>query len=119
MAHPFPAALSRFVAVMAFACPLVAPAKAMYCGTSLVLEGQTQYQVATNCGDPAWRQTNIVYRSLANGTGVGPQAGVLQQTIVPVMVEEWIYDFGPTQLMQSLTFESGRLIQLRSLGYGH
>jgi hypothetical protein len=72
-----------------------------------------------NCGDPTWRQPNIVYRSRAIGTGVGPQVGVLQQTIVPVMVEEWICVFGPTQLMQSLTFESGRLIQLRSLGYGH
>jgi hypothetical protein len=35
-----------------------------------------------------------------------------------VRVEEWVYNFGPTQLMSSLIFENGRLVRIRTLGYG-
>lgn len=35
-----------------------------------------------------------------------------------VVIDEWVYNFGSTQLMPQLLFENGRLISIRSLGYG-
>jgi uncharacterized protein YvpB len=38
--------------------------------------------------------------------------------LVEVPVEIWIYNLGPSKLMQRLRFEDGELIEIESLGYG-
>jgi hypothetical protein len=35
-----------------------------------------------------------------------------------VNIEEWVYNFGPSQFMQLLVFEDGLLVAVRDLGYG-
>jgi hypothetical protein len=126
-------------ALLAFSA---SPAFALRCGSQLVLEGQSTYQVAQKCGQPQWQDHRVVY--VATIAGYAPQQTIAQRpqpnvannknqnvppaavdTTVPIYVEvpinvdEWIYNFGPNQLMQKLTFENDKLVSLRDLGYGN
>jgi hypothetical protein len=50
------------------------------------------------------------------------QAGLCSSYVnesVTVQVEEWTYDFGKQRFIQFLTFEAGKVIRIRSGGYGH
>ena len=98
-------------------------AQAMYCGTRLVREGQSKYTVLEMCGQPAYTDTHIEYRPVAGNYGPlppYPAQGVYPQPIIlPVEIDEWVYNFGPTQLMPSLLFENGQVVKIRLLGYGN
>jgi hypothetical protein len=37
---------------------------------------------------------------------------------VQVTIDEWLYDFGPSVLVKTLTFEQGRLLRVETGGYG-
>jgi hypothetical protein len=39
--------------------------------------------------------------------------------LVEVPVELWLYNFGPSQLMRRVRFESGRVVMVEVLGYGY
>ncbi len=100
-----------------------APALALRCGTSLVLEGQAAFEVLQRCGQPAYTDSYIEYRRVLP-RGVTPlpldseSFGAGFPAVREVRVEEWVYNFGSTQLMPSLIFENGRLVRIRTLGYG-
>lgn len=110
-----------FLAALLFlSCPEAA--FAMRCGTSLVVEGQSKFDVLQRCGQPAYTDSRLEYRwapgwygarPLGTPEGYYPPGSVRQ-----VIIDEWVYNFGSTQLMPSLIFEDGRLITIRSLGYG-
>ena len=36
-----------------------------------------------------------------------------------VIVEEWLFNFGPNKLMRRVTFENGVVTRVRELGYGY
>lgn len=75
-----------------------------FCKGSLVNAGETQEDVLEKCGEPAWRD-----RRSQHGTDAGTGSGV------PVEEkEEWVYDYGHSQLMQFLRFRNGRLVTIRS-----
>jgi hypothetical protein len=89
------------------------------CGPFLVLEGDHIYQALQKCGQPDFRYTRVEYRWIGvQGYGL-TQPGLGFGNLVPVYIDEWIYNFGPQQFMQRLIFENGRLIQIKILGYGH
>jgi hypothetical protein len=97
-----------------------AGAQALYCGTSLVREGRSKYAVLQACGQPAYTDSRVDYRPVSGSYGPYPQNGYYPQPVIlPVEVDEWVYNFGPTQLMPSLLFENGRLVKIRLLGYGN
>lgn len=97
-------------------------ANAMYCGVNLVREGQSKFDVLQLCGQPAYTDSRITYRPGSGGHGPGAlgHQGSYDPppNIIPVEVDEWVYNFGPTQLMPSLLFEGGQLVSIRLLGYG-
>jgi len=94
------------------------------CGTKLVQEGDSQYEVKTLCGVPddvqqrteSRRVQRAVQRPCAHGTG---SCVVVIDDYVEVVIHEWIYDFGPRRFLQYLTFEGGQLVDVRSGPYGH
>ncbi|WP_424362263.1 DUF2845 domain-containing protein [Methylocystis parvus] len=99
------------------------PAFALRCGTSLVIEGQSKFDVLQRCGEPAYTDSHVEYRSgMSNPLEPRPldslEPGFPYPAVREVTVEEWVYNFGPTQLMSSLVFENGRLLKIRTLGYG-
>ncbi len=101
----------------------VSPAGAMYCGVNVINEGLSKFEVLQRCGPPAYSDTvyearlaipnTTIPRPLVGSTLASPYPGLQQ-----VAVDEWVYNFGPTQFMPQLIFENGRLIEIRSLGYG-
>ena len=97
-----------------------APASALYCGTELVQEGQSKYDVLQSCGQPSYSDSHVEYRPVGFGGAPAPVYGPYPAPeLIPVEVDNWIYNFGSTQLMPSLRFENGQLVKIKLLGYGH
>jgi hypothetical protein len=94
-------------------CFAAHPAWALRCGHELVKDGDHLVQVLRKCGDPVYTAHRIEYRAVRLR-----QPGLDFERYVPVEIEEWTYDFGPSRFMQVLRFENGRLIEIDSLGYG-
>ncbi len=78
-----------------------APAAALRCGTDLVHEGDHKIEVLNKCGEPLWQERwrDEVFERSSFDT-------LEKRTIV---VEEWIYDFGPTRLLYIVRFRNGRV----------
>jgi Protein of unknown function (DUF2845) len=92
-------------------------ADALQCGTALVATGDTRDQVAAKCGNPTdVERSSVFVQSTAWVNGVAVSAG---NTLIEVPVEVWLYNFGPTQLMRRVRFESGRVVMIEILGYGY
>ncbi|BBA33994.1 uncharacterized protein sS8_2040 [Methylocaldum marinum] len=65
------------------------------------------------CGEPAFADSRIELRYVKL-QGTGMEIG----QYVPVMIDEWTYDFGSNRFVQLLRFENSRLVGIESLGYG-
>jgi hypothetical protein len=98
---------------------LVAPsAWALRCDRQLVLAGDSKPQVLRKCGEPYFTEHRVEYRSVRlRGSGL-QHPGLDFETVVPVNIDEWTYNFGPRQFMQRLIFENGRLVRIDNLEYG-
>lgn len=103
----------------------VGTAYALRCGTEVVSEKDRKFEVVRKCGDPISVESWTVYEVIPNQFGHqrfrhrrrhDPTPG---ETVVPVLVEEWVYNFGPHRLMHLLRFENGALVKIGTLGYGH
>lgn len=97
-----------------FAASGVCPAHALFCGSALVNEGQRKFEVLQKCGEPAFADSHVVYASPA----YGPYGYYGAAPAIPVIVDEWVYNFGPTQMMPRLVFRNGVLWTIRFHGYG-
>lgn len=101
-----------------------AASDSLRCDNKLVQQGDSQYEVKSLCGvpDDAQQRTETrrvqraVQRACAHGTGT---CVVVVDHFVEVVVDEWVYDFGPRRFLQYLTFEGGQLVAVRSGSYGH
>ena len=93
-------------------------ASAFHCENRLVDEGDPAARVRSLCGEPVDVSRRVesravtVHRRLPDGSFVSDTA------MVSVEVEIWVYDFGPRRFMRELSFEEGRLVRIRTLGYG-
>ena len=91
---------------------------ALRCGRSLVVEGDSQYQVYRRCGEPDLKENRVVYRELRwRGSGYD-QPGLETRQTQPVLIEQWTYDFGSNRFVEVVTFEDGRVISIQPGGYG-
>lgn len=108
------------VAALLLSAPLIfaSTASAMRCGNRLVVVGDASARVRGLCGEPAEITERVVERSRQvyvrgpNGSLIGDRVSV------SVVVQRWVYDFGPQRFMRELVFEDGRLVQINTLGYG-
>lgn len=102
----------------------IEPTWALRCGQLLVLEGDHQIQVLQRCGQPDYSDRRVEYRPSPlygyGPYGYGPYwPGRGFGTLVPVYIDEWIYNFGPNRFMQLLIFVNGRLVKIKALDYGN
>ena len=94
------------------------------CQNRLVSTGSTKYDVQALCGAPdaTERRTErrLVRRQITTrcADAVTWCTSYIEDS-VDVPVEEWTYDFGTQRFLQYLTFEDGKLLNVRSGGYGH
>lgn len=101
-----------------------ASANGLRCENKLVQPGDSQYEVKVLCGPPddvqqrteTRRVQRAVQRPCPNGNGY---CSVVIEDWADVVIDEWTYDFGPSRFLQFLTFEAGKLVRVRSGGYGH
>lgn len=91
---------------------------AMRCDNRTVTQGDNAGRVRSLCGAPADVTTRVESRSVTVHRRLPNGALVSESVMVSVQVEVWLYDFGPRRFMRELTFEDGRLRQIRTLGYG-
>jgi hypothetical protein len=96
--------------------PFAAPAWALRCGTGVVNEGDSTFELLHVCGEPTLREQTerrIAYDLYDHLQG----RYVTAYDTVPV--EIWTYNFGPQRFVQRITIEDGRIQRIESLGYGH
>lgn len=118
--------MRAWIAGLGMLLSLAAPAYAdgMRCGTKLVSDGDSPYQVRNVCGNPDQAVSRVELRTVSQWVD-GPclyrgqvRCGQMVQYTIQVQVDEWLYDFGPTQFIRNLVFEDGRLIRLYTGAYG-
>ena len=110
----------------------VSPAQAFRCGQDLVPDKASFSEVRRLCGSPTDVQRWVEYR----GVGILPYnypshssgryysskrygSTHVNPIIIPVNIEEWIYNFGPHRFMRVLRFEEGRLKSVGVLERGY
>jgi len=113
--------------LLALAALLCAPAaQAFRCNSFVIDEGMHKAEVLKKCGAPSMRDSRTERRILRvrdgaiNSTRPGSAQGqvIEREREILVSIEEWTYNFGPSQFMQLLIFEDGRLKTVQDLGYG-
>ena len=104
---------------------------AFWCGSKLVLDGATKYEVLSKCGEPDYKEVRTekrikrdFYRDLFSQRFPDQyrQERDLYRdplfTVEEVVIEEWTYNFGPTKFIRYLLFEDGRLVNISTGDYG-
>jgi Protein of unknown function (DUF2845) len=100
-----------------FLAPSLLFAESIRCGSQLILKGSTSEELLAYCGEPTQVTSNGTTHGLVGNTYRG--SGVIGEATGDIVVETWIYDFGPNQLMERIRIENGIVVQIDSLGYGH
>ena len=93
-------------------------AAALRCENRIVSSGDTSSEVLSKCGAPTVQQTRQEEIEIFEPVFVGPEK-VLVARRIPITVEEWTYNFGPHNLLYVLTFQNGRVVDIRTRGYGY
>lgn len=118
-------------AVIASCLLLPLEAMAMRCGNRLINKGDTQAKVLKYCGQPAQTKGRLglrsgVYLNSSARQGGDPEKDLLYSRghFIPygrreVLVEDWVFNFGPNKLMRQVTFENGVVENVKELGYGY
>jgi Protein of unknown function (DUF2845) len=101
--------------VVGVLCLSADPAYALRCGKRLVRVGDSMVKVLRTCGEPVSRDYRVVYRLLSEEASVD---AAKDPVYIPVIIEEWVYDFGSKRFVQQLHFEDHILRDIQSLGYG-
>lgn len=102
-----------------------AHADGMRCGSRLVFEGDSTYEVRTTCGEPDAMSQRVEYRTVrrfVSGPCVSYQGktvcGHVEEITVPVTIDEWVYDFGSSSFIRYALFEQGKLVDVKLGDYG-
>ncbi len=93
--------------------PSAVQAASLRCGTGLVADGASKSDVIAKCGEPIQKETRQESEEVKTRDGDTSTKRTVQKTF-----EEWTYNFGPSRLMQVVVFENGKLIDVKSTGYG-
>jgi hypothetical protein len=81
------------------------------CTEQVLSIGDSKSDVAAKCGDPYLKDVN--QEELRERLG----SGEVRKTFV--IVEEWTYNLGPNRFTRILTFRNGKLVDIRTGGYGY
>ena len=112
MAWPATWKILSVLTMLAFA----GDAFALRCGHKLVQIGAHKSEVLERCGEP----DSVEERRAIRGSRLRHPYGSLEiDQFEEVLIEEWIYNFGPRKFQQLLEFEDGELKKIRNLSYGY
>jgi hypothetical protein len=109
-------------AVPLAALALMPSAWAFRCNSNVIDAGMQKIEVLKKCGTPTTQDTRVERRALRVRDSLPrdgfPRGSVEEVREIEIQIDEWVYNFGPSQFMQHLLFENGRLVQVKDLGYG-
>lgn len=103
-------------AVLLALAPLTAGATetgTMICKSGIVSIGDAIPQVLQKCGRPAY-STQREQVEVGGSTKPG-----VRRTYTKVTVDDWTYNFGPTEFMYRVIFENGEVARIESLDWGY
>lgn len=80
------------------------------CKDATVIEGDAEADVATKCGEPTFKDERAVAVEDTDQDGT--------RTKTTTIIDEWTYDAGPDELMQTYRFENNKLAEIKTIGYG-
>jgi len=80
------------------------------CKGEAVTTGDSREEVAAKCGEAMLKEQRKLTVEETD------KEGKIVRTVTDI--EEWTFDSGPEELMQSYRFENGKLADIRSIGYG-
>lgn len=81
------------------------------CSEQTVSLGDLKSDVVQKCGEPTWKDLHEEELIDRLNTGVERKNFVT--------VEEWTYNLGPNRFVRILTFRNGKLVDIRTGGYGY
>jgi hypothetical protein len=87
------------------------------CGGQTVNIGETMHEVTAKCGEAALKEERTVTVSEIN-TEITGTIITSTTTTTSMTIDEWTYDFGPEEQVQSYRFENGKLKEVISKGLG-
>lgn len=85
------------------------------CEPSALREGDTTFDALARCGEPAVREARTEERTFVQAL----PNGVRERIGRSVLVEVWIYDFGPRTLARHVVFEDGKIARVETGSYGY
>ncbi len=95
--------------------PMYSGAASIQCGNAAIFVGSRSEELINLCGKPS---QIIRGRDLKWNAEGPPVRGTLTGGPDKIDSEFWIYEFGPSQLMQSVVIRNGLVTNLESLGFG-
>ena len=116
--------------IFSFTLSLANTAYGFWCKNRLVTIGDTKYEVLSRCKEPAYKDFWIEKRikrdfygnpfvsSLDDVYSERRQYRMPRYAVEEVVIEEWIYNLGPTSFLRHLVFENGRLVNITTGNYG-
>ena len=108
-----PSKMVRAVIAALLLLAAVSPAHAFRCGSRIITTGDHADKILRYCGEPASVQVRVL--QLPYVRDWRPYPGTIEE----VLVEEWVLNLGPYQLMRSVRLENGFVAEIKSLGYGY
>jgi hypothetical protein len=118
-----PVSLIVMVVVAVMLC-VASPVWAMRCSGRIVSVGDTRFDVLSKCGNPSFVDQREEERFGFSGRYSYLYDPLERRFIQPwivdrVLVEEWIYNFGPHTLIYYLKFDNGILESIKTGGHGY
>ncbi len=108
------------------------PAQALRCEHELVSDQASFSEVSRICGPPTDAQQWIEYRIVPvapyyhspsfqgrRNPNRDHRSAYVKPIVIPVNIEEWTYNFGPTRFIHVLRFEQGHLKSIGTSGRGY
>src|SRR6218665_3016296 len=103
----------------ALVMPLRGDAATLRCGNQLASDGASKSEVLSRCGEPTAKESHTErVGEKTRGQDKQTDTTTTTERVVYKTIDEGTYNFGPSRLLQTAVFENGRLVDVRSGGYG-
>ncbi|HTG81334.1 MAG TPA: DUF2845 domain-containing protein [Geobacteraceae bacterium] len=83
------------------------------CKDADIATGDPMSEVAGKCGQPMLKEERTV-----KVEETVTEKKKVHTTTTTTTIDEWVFNSGPTEQMQMLRFENGKLAEIRNIGYG-
>ena len=98
--------------------PGSADAATLRCGNQLVADGASRSDVLLRCGEPMAKESRgEAVSDKLRQRGEDGTTTTTEKTVIKT-INEWTYNFGSNRFIQVVVFENGKLVDVRSGGYG-